>query len=356
MKVLSESGANMAKKILILGANGFIGSSLSWGILKKTEHEVYAFDISDTKIQHCLGEKRFHFYKGDITKDTAWIEEHISKCDIILPLIAIATPLSYVKSPLKVYDLDYESNVAIIKLCSKYKKRVIFPSTSEVYGMCPDEEFDEYNSSLVLGPIPKERWIYSTIKQLLDRLIWAHGAHEGLDFTLIRPFNFIGPKLDDIKNFKEGSSRVLTQFIHNIINSKPIKIVDGGAQKRSFTFIADAIDCILKIIENKDSCASGKIFNIGNPDMEFSIKQLADMLIELIAEYPEYAHFAKSAKIEYVSSKDYYGEGYQDVSRRVPSVKQAKDVLGWSPTTSLRQALKLTLDYHLLNKDYELEM
>ena len=220
--------------------------------------------------------------------------------------------------------------------------------------MCPDKQFDEYESPLVLGPIAKERWIYSCIKQMLDRVIWAYGKHEGLKFTLFRPFNFIGPKLDDITAPKEGSSRVLTQFAHNIINGKPIMLVDGGAQKRSFTFIDDGVECILKILENKDGCADGKIFNIGNPDMEYSIKELAEMLIELFGEYPEYATAAKNAQIKEISAKDYYGEGYADVSRRVPSVKQAEKVLGWKPSTDLRTALKLTLDYHLLKKDYEL--
>ncbi len=344
----------MAQKIFILGVNGFIGSSLAWKILQKTDWEIVGMDLGKNKIGHCLGNPRFHFFEKNILTDRDWIEEQIKDCDTIVPLVAIATPTLYVKDPLRVYELDYESNVEIVKLCAKYGKRIIFPSTSEVYGMCPDRDFDEYNSPLVLGPIPKERWIYSCIKQMLDRVIWAYGNHRGLKFTLFRPFNFIGPKLDDITAPKEGSSRVLTQFAHNIINGKPIKLVDGGAQKRSFTFIDDGIECLLKILENKDGCADGKIFNIGNPYMEFSIRELADMLVELFQEYPEYAERARNAKIESVSSEEYYGKGYQDVPRRMPSVKEAEKVLGWKPTTDLRTALKLTLDYHLLKKDYEL--
>ena len=343
------------KKILILGVNGFIGSSLAWKILKRTEWEVVGMDLSSNKIENCLKCDRFKFFKKNILEDKAWIEEAVKNADTVVPLVAIATPSLYVKDPLRVYELDYESNIDIVKLCAKYGKRIIFPSTSEVYGMCPDKAFDEYESNLVLGPVPKERWIYSCIKQMLDRVIWAYGAHRGLKFTLFRPFNFIGPKLDDISAPKEGSSRVLTQFAHNIINGKPIKLVDGGAQKRSFTFIDDGIECLFKILENKDGCADGKIFNIGNPYMEFSIKELAEMFIELFKEYPEYAERAAKAKIETVSSIDYYGEGYQDVSRRVPSVAEAEKVLGWKPTTDLRTALKLTLDYHLLKKDYELD-
>ena len=343
-----------SKKIFILGVNGFIGSSLAWKILNKTDWEIVGMDLSSNKIEHFIEHERFKFFKKNILTDKDWIESQIKECDAIVPLVAIATPTLYVKDPLRVYELDYEANADIVKKCDKYGKRIVFPSTSEVYGMCPDSDFDEYSSPLVLGPIPKERWIYSCIKQMLDRLIWAYGNHGNLKFTLFRPFNFIGPKLDDITAPEEGSSRVLTQFAHNIIHGKPIKLVDGGIQKRSFTFIDDGIECLLKILENKNGCADGKIFNIGNPYMEFSIKELAEMLVELFSEYPEYAERAKNAKMESVSGREYYGEGYQDVPRRMPSIKEAENILGWKPTTDLRTALKLTLDYHLLKKDYEL--
>lgn len=344
----------MALKVLILGVNGFIGSSLGWQILTRTDWEVYGMDMATNKIGHCINHERFHFFEGDITINKEWIAYHIRKCDVVVPLVAIATPALYVSDPIRVYNLDFEANMEIVKQCVKYKKRLIFPSTSEIYGMSQDKAFDEYESNLVLGPIPKERWIYSCIKQLLDRVIWGYGNHQGLDFTLFRPFNFVGPKLDDINDAKEGSSRVVTQFIHNILHGRPIKLVDGGKQRRSFTFIDDGIDAIVRIIANKDGCASGHIFNIGNPYMDFSIRELAETLVALVKEYPDYKHLADNVKMEEVSSEEYYGKAYQDVAHRVPSIKEAEKRLGWKPTTDLRTMLKLTLDYHLLHQDYEL--
>jgi nucleoside-diphosphate-sugar epimerase len=162
----------------------------------------------------CVG---FKFVEGDITINREWIEYHVKKCDAVIPLVAIANPIQYVKDPLRVFELDFEANLEIVRKCAKYKKRVIFPSTSEVYGMCADHELDEAESSLVYGPIERQRWIYACSKQLLDRVIYAYGVRDGLDYTLFRPFNWIGPKLDDVMEPKEGSSRLFTQFISNVI-------------------------------------------------------------------------------------------------------------------------------------------
>ena len=122
--------------VLILGANGFIGSHLSETILAKKDWQIYAMDLAQDKIAACLEHPRFHFTVGDITKQTDWIREHIKKCDVVLPLVAVATPALYVQDPLRVFELDFEANLIIVRLCAEYKKRLIFPSTSEVYGMC----------------------------------------------------------------------------------------------------------------------------------------------------------------------------------------------------------------------------
>ncbi|MGA7826948.1 MAG: bifunctional UDP-4-keto-pentose/UDP-xylose synthase [Geobacteraceae bacterium] len=342
-------------KILILGVNGFIGNALTRRILTTTDWDVYGLDMSTDKLEHSIGNPRFHFLEGDITINKEWIEYNIKKCDVILPLVAIATPASYVKEPLRVFELDFEENLAIIRQCVKYKKRVVFPSTSEVYGMCPDTEFEEDASPLVLGPIHKERWIYSCAKQMLDRVIYAYGMHEGLRYTLFRPFNWIGPRLDSIDTAKEGSSRVLTQFLYNIILGEPINLVDGGNQRRSFTFLEDGIDCLMKIIENKDGCADGGIFNIGNPANDLSVKELAHKLRDMVKEYSQYKERAEKCQIVGVTSEEFYGSGYQDIITRVPSIRRASEILGWKPLTAIDEALKKTLDFYLVDEGEKIE-
>ena len=327
------------KKILILGVNGFIGHHLSKRIIATTPWEVYGMDMSTDRVADLLEEKRFHFFEGDITINKEWMEYHIRKCDTVLPLVAIATPATYVKEPLRVFELDFEANLPIVRACVKHRKRLIFPSTSEVYGMSRDREFDSDTSDLVLGPINKPRWIYSCAKQLMDRVIWAYGMEQQLDFTLFRPFNWIGAGLDSINTPKEGSSRVITQFLGHIVRGEPIKLVDGGQQKRSFTYIDDGIDALLKIIQNAQGVASGKIYNIGNPKNNLSVRRLAELMLKKALKYDEYRSHARRVKIVNVAAAAYYGKGYQDVQNRVPQIANTRRELRWTPRVGMMDAL-----------------
>lgn len=331
-------------KVLVLGVNGFIGHHLSHRIIADTDWEVYGMDMQTDRVAGLLDHKRFRFFEGDITINKEWIEYNIRKCDVVLPLVAIATPATYVREPLRVFELDFEANLPIVRSCVKYGKRLVFPSTSEVYGMCPDTEFDPESSSLVYGPINKPRWIYACLKQLMDRVIWAYGASAQLDYTLFRPFNWIGAGLDSINTAKEGSSRVITQFLGNIVRGEPIKLVDGGSQKRAFTFVEDGIDALMKIIENRDGVAKGKIYNIGNPKNNLSIKQLAEMMLKLALSYPEYAKQAAKVRIVKTTSEKYYGKGYQDMQNRVPHIANTMRDLAWRPKVGMRDAVTRVLD------------
>ena len=329
----------MTTKVLILGVNGFIGHHLSTRILKDSDWSVYGMDMNGDRVEPLLSNPRMKFFEGDITINKEWIEYHIRKCDVVLPLVAIATPATYVSDPLRVFELDFEANLPIIRQCVRYKKRVLFPSTSEVYGMCRDGEFDPASSELIYGPIEKQRWIYACSKQLLDRVIYAYGSEGKLDYTLFRPFNWIGPGLDNLHAAKEGSSRVITQFLGHIVRGEPIKLVDGGSQKRCFTGISDGVDALMKIIENRNGCATRKIFNIGNPLNNFSVRELAEQMLKLAAEIPEYKVNAAKVKLIDTTAGEYYGKGYQDVSNRVPKIDNTCTELGWEPRVKMRDAL-----------------
>jgi UDP-4-amino-4-deoxy-L-arabinose formyltransferase/UDP-glucuronic acid dehydrogenase (UDP-4-keto-hexauronic acid decarboxylating) len=308
---------------------------------------VYGMDMSSTALTRFLGHPDFHFVEGDIGIHTEWLEYHIKKCDIVLPLVAIATPREYTQNPIRVFELDFEENLKIVRHCVRYKKRVIFPSTSEVYGMCEEEEFDEDHSNLVLGPINKQRWIYSASKQLLDRVIWAYGAKEGLKFTLFRPFNWIGPRLDSLNSARVGSSRAITQLILNLVEGTPIRLMDGGEQKRCFTDIADGIEALFRIIENRNGACDGRIINIGNPYNEASIRQLAETLLAKFDAHPLRDRFPPFAGFDVQESSGFYGAGYQDVQHRKPSIRNAHRYLDWQPHVPLENSVADTLDFFL---------
>ncbi|HKP66958.1 MAG TPA: bifunctional UDP-4-keto-pentose/UDP-xylose synthase [Casimicrobiaceae bacterium] len=332
------------KRILILGVNGFIGHHLSHRIIAGTDWDVYGMDMQTERIGGLLDEPRFHFFEGDITINREWIEYHVKKCDVVLPLVAIATPATYVREPLRVFELDFEANLPIVRAAVRHRRRVIFPSTSEVYGMCTDDEFDPDRSELVLGPINKPRWIYSCAKQLMDRVIHAYGQQEALDYTLFRPFNWIGAGLDSISTAKEGSSRVITQFLGHIVRGESIKLVDGGTQKRAFTYIDDGIAALMKIIEKRNGIASSKIYNIGNPANNYSVRELATMMLDLAREYPEYRETAAAVRIVDTTAAEYYGAGYQDVQNRVPKIDNTCADLQWAPTVGMDDALRRIFD------------
>ena len=334
-------------QVLVLGVNGFIGSALAERLLDDSKYEVHGMDLRSDYVTHLLGRAGFHFEEGDISIQREWIEYHVRKCDVIVPLVAIATPIEYTRNPLGVFNLDFEENLRVVRYCVKYKKRIIFPSTSEVYGMCDEPEFDEDNSKLVLGPIRMQRWIYSCIKQLLDRVIWAYGEQEGLKFTLFRPFNWIGPKLDSLNSARVGSSRAITQLILNLVEGSPIQLIDGGQQKRCFTDLSEGIDCLYRIIENRGGVCDGKIINIGNPRNEASIRELAEMLVAKFDRHPLRNRFPPFAGFREVESGSYYGAGYQDVLHRQPSIKNARRLLGWEPRLGLDQSVERTLDFFL---------
>jgi len=332
------------KRILILGVNGFIGHHLSNKIIASTDWEIYGMDMQTERIGDLLDERRFHFFEGDITINREWIEYHVKKCDVLLPLVAIATPATYVREPLRVFELDFEANLPIVRAAVRHRKRLVFPSTSEVYGMCSDAEFDPARSDLVLGPINKPRWIYSCAKQLMDRVIHAYGQQDGLDYTLFRPFNWIGAGLDSINTAKEGSSRVITQFLGHIVRGEPIQLVDGGTQKRAFTYIDDGIGALMKIIDNRAGIASGKIYNIGNPANNFSVRELAQRMLALALTYPEYRESAAATTIIETTAADYYGNGYQDVQNRVPKIDNTRADLDWEPKVGMDEALRRIFD------------
>ena len=333
------------KNILILGANGFIGTHLTEKILAETDWRITAFDRAENNVAPYREHDRYSFTKGDLFTDDGWIESAVAESDAVLPLAGIAKPAYYIKKPLWTFELDFEQNLKVVRMCVEAGRRVVFPSTSEVYGMSGDDELIEDESPLVVGPVTKSRWIYSCSKQMMDRIIVAYGEERGLDYTLFRPFNWVGPRLDTFEDARERTARSITQMIYDVLHRGEISLVGGGENRRSFLWIGDATDALLAILKNEGGRASREIFNIGNPANNASIRELAETVVRVMREFPSFAEAAQKAALKDVTPESYYKEGYQDMRNRVPSVRRIKDALGWTPETGFEEIVRRTVAY-----------
>jgi hypothetical protein len=262
---LQLSPPPVMKKILILGVNGFIGHHLSQRIMATTDWEVYGMDMNSERVSDLMDNPRFHFFEGDITINKEWIEYHVKKCDVILPLVAIATPATYVKEPLRVFELDFEANLPIIRQAVKYKKRVIFPVDLRGLRHEPGPGVRPREFAADLRP-DQQAALDLRLRQADDgpgdpRLRPAGGPaiHPVPPLQLDRP----GPRFDP---YAEG--RQLARH-HPVPRPHRARRTDqAGRWRRAEALLHlchDGIDALMKIIENKDGIANGKIYNIGNP-------------------------------------------------------------------------------------------
>lgn len=333
-------------KILIFGSGGFIGSHLTISLIKENKYEVVGYDTDFSKLRKLCGNRHnFTFIKGDIRKNIKRIEKQIGNSDIVVDLIAYANPSIYISRPLEVVKLNLFDNLKIAEMCLKFRKHLIQFSSCEVYGMMNGarESFSEDNSKLVLGPIKNHRWIYSCAKQLLERVIHAYGLEKGFNYTIIRPFNFIGPEMDYIlEKGDEGNPRVFPHFISALLFNRELKLVDGGHNYRTFTYIDDAVEAIKLIIRNINGVCNREIINIGTPNNEIKIRDLAILMVQIFEELTEKK---ANCNIVEISSKEFYGEGYEDCDRRIPDINKLLS-LGWKPKYNLEQTLRLSMKYY----------
>lgn len=344
--------------ICVLGCAGFIGSHLLTRLLAQENFAVIGIDRETGKISHLTQNPRFKFFNDDIQNQsqTEWC---IQRSDVVISLSAICNPAIYNKKPVQVIESNFLHPYMVAQLCARHKKWLIQFSTSEVYGKTIssfvnksadaaelDQVLSEDKTPFVLGPVAAQRWSYACAKQLLERAVYALGFEQGLAFTIVRPFNFIGARMDYIPGVDgEGVPRVLACFMEALLKRRPLKLVDGGVNRRVFTYIDDAIDAIMAILTHAGA-AKGRIFNIGNPANEATI---ADLAVRMIAQFKQLnpASATHHYALETVSAAAFYGEGYEDSDRRVPDILNAQKFLEWSPRTNLHDTLRLTMDAYI---------
>jgi UDP-apiose/xylose synthase len=350
----------VTKSFLVLGCGGFIGSHFLDRLLADETVFVEGYDLDSTKIRQHLRNPRFRFNSVCIhdAQESGRLTQSIADADVVVNLAAICNPSEYNKHPLNVMRYNCFYIVPVLEACARLQKWIIHFSTSEVYGRTVASylkkrdysdsdlfEQREDETPLIMGPIHNQRWTYAAAKQLIERYIFALHKEAGLTFTIIRPFNFFGPRMDFISGRDgEGVPRVLACFMQALLDGKAMQLVDGGNARRTITSIHDAIDALFVMIE-KPYAAQNQIFNVGNIKNEVSIAELAVLMREIFANVSG-DNNVKQHPIEHVSSLDFYGAGYEDCDRRVPDMTKTSQLLAWSPSRSLQEILRETVTYY----------
>ncbi len=348
-------------QVVLLGGGGFIGSHLAEWLLRRGRHEVIATDINHEKVRHLLDHNRFTYFDSDIHTDTALTRQLLESADVVVNLVAVATPKTYTLNPMHVFELDFLDNLRVAQQCTDMNKRLIQFSTCEIYGptwlsLVPQDlrtpDFmaraditqSEETTAMITGPIHETRWIYATSKHLLERVIHAMGFQQGLDYSIIRPFNFVGPRFDFLPSDKKDESpRMFAQFMDALLRSGRISLVDGGLAQRCYTYIDDAVEAIGRVIEDTSGVTSRQAFNIGNPRNEASVAEFADLMIEIYKER-YWDGVAGLPEVVSVPGKEFFGPGYADCDRRIPDISKARELLGWEPSWDLRGLIGETMD------------
>lgn len=351
------------KKVILLGCGGFVGSHLTERLLARGDYQIEGWDTQVSKIQQHLDNPRLTLHRTYVDHDTTGpeLEPYIREADAVISLAAVCNPSQYVSNPVHTIHSNFIHAYKLVELCSKHRKWLVHTSTCEVYGRTissylPGADYSdprlyeqvEDETPLVMGPTLNNRWSYAAAKALFERYILAHQQENGLPYTIIRPYNWFGPKMDFIPGRDgEGIPRVLACFVTALLDRKPMLLVDGGLAYRTITYIDDAVDALEAMLENPTR-SKNQIFNVGNAQGEIMVKNLAYLMRDLYAEISGDSSYLRHP-IEEISGTKFYGEGYEDCDRRVPSVHKAESRLGWKAKTSLRETLRITMKCYFDN-------
>jgi UDP-glucose 4-epimerase len=305
-------------KILITGGAGFIGSHLAERLLNDG-HEITIIDDLSTgrysNIAH-LEEKEQVNLIIDTVLHEKLMEELIRETDRVYHLASAVGVKLIMEHPVKTIETIFGGTEIVLRHCSRYRKRVLVPSTSEVYGKGTSVPFREEDDVLT-GATSKHRWAYACAKSLDEFLCLAHWKETRLPVSVVRLFNTVGPR-------QTGQyGMVVPRFVQAAIKNELIPVHGDGTQSRCFGHVLDVVEGLVKLLENPE--CFGQVINLGNAE-EVTIKRLAETAIEMTGS---------NSEIKYIPYSEAYGEGFEDMQRRVPCLDKAKRLIGYQPTRTL---------------------
>ena len=311
-------------KVLITGGCGFIGGHLCELLVSKG-HEVIAFDNLSTgsldNVAALKGNGKFRFIKGDICKART-VDRLVKECDCVFHLASVVGVKLVCDEPVRTIETMADGTSIVIKACRKYMKKVLVASTSEVYGKGTRIPFSEDDDRL-MGPTSIRRWAYANCKALDEFLALAHYYEAKLPVVVVRFFNTVGPRQTGMYGM------VVPRFVKAALEDKPITVYDDGKQSRCFCHVLDVVEAIEKLMFHCPD-AVGQVVNIGNPS-EITIGDLAKTIKRQLK--------SKSEIVNIPYSEAYKDGTFEDMRRRVPSIKKVRKLIGFKPTRTLRQII-----------------
>lgn len=305
-------------KILITGGAGFVGSHLA-DKLHAEGHEITIIDNLSTgrysNVEHLEGKERFRLLI-DTVLNARLMEELVREADRVFHMASAVGVRLIMERPVETIETIFRGTDIILGFCARYRKRVLIPSTSEVYGKGTSVPFRE-DDDILKGSTSKHRWAYACAKELDEFLALAHWKESRLPVVVVRLFNTVGPR-------QTGQyGMVVPRFVKAALRNEPIPVHGDGGQSRCFGHVLDVVEALPKLIE-KPECF-GRVINIGNAQ-EISIRELAEKAIAMTGS---------SSSIQYIPYEEAYGEGFEDMQRRVPCLDRAKELIGYEPTRTL---------------------
>ena len=309
-------------KILITGGAGFIGSHLADRLIAQG-HEITVIDDLSTgrylNIAHLEDGANFRLIIDTVLNEKL-MEELVRETDRVFHMASAVGVKLIMERPVRTIETIFRGTDVVLGLCSRYRKRVLIPSTSEVYGKGATVPFKE-DDDLLTGATDKHRWAYACAKTLDEFLALAHWKETRLPVVVVRLFNTVGPR-------QTGQyGMVVPRFVHSAMKNEPIYIHGSGEQSRCFGHVSDVVDGLVKLLETP--ICFGQVINLGN-DEETSIKALAEKAISMTAS---------SSELKYIPYEEAYGEGFEDMMRRVPSLEKAKRLIAYQPTRTLEDII-----------------
>ena len=307
-------------KVLITGGAGFIGSHLCDLFVAKG-FKVSILDNlstgSNNNISHLVG--KIEVNHGNIM-DQKLVESLVSKTDLVFHLAAAVGVKTILKNPIESMSTNFAGSEIVLNACAKFDKKIVIASTSEIYGKNMNQPLSETDDR-IMGAPQKLRWSYADSKALEEAMAYALYLTKNLRVITVRFFNVVGPR-------QSGSyGMVLPRFVEAALNNRDVEVFGDGEQKRVFCHVLDAIDALIRLSENEGSV--GQVFNIGGSE-EISIKELAQEVI---------SQTNSKSKIIFSTYTESYGEGFEDMQRRVPDLSKIKNFISWQPTFSLKQII-----------------